>query len=530
MSSKFEFPVIQNKSIVNICLFKHMDAVDICFDDQNYIIKDNQGTILNNKISDTRTWRIKIKECETAVYSYFLIISESQNFELIQDEYQKLSKNCNPLLIEEAGGDVLYSGYQITNNRMFRLMAGPFESEKEARHYCKNIGQLNHCNIHRKMEKSGSGIIEIFDLDNDFYAEVKDSLQFIPVNSDEYFEIKHFELPLCGETDKVIRENLYYQGGFQIKIDENCALAGSNQIPLELYLKGVLASEIGDQHSEEFIKTMAIVIRSQVFANYGLKHFDEPYDFCSSSHCLRYYGIKPESDAITKAINQTNGLLLQDDGKVNPALFSYSCGGHTDSYDINSATLKGNNTITKFDCCEPKNFKYNLKTEKDAEKWIMQQPEVYCRETLEASMIDQKLATNSFRWEVFYTRIELEKILKEITGEDPGIIYEIIPLSRGSSGRIKEIEILGSLKNVRINGELNIRSAFSDSLLQSSCFVVKPELAEDGIPVSFTFIGAGNGHGIGLCKVGAAKMASENYSMENILKHYFQESQIQKRY
>ena len=299
---------------------------------------------------------------------------------------------------------------------------------------------------------------------------------------------------------------------------------------MELYLKGVIVSEIGEHHSGEFIKSMAVVARSQVFANYGQKHFDEPYDFCSSGHCLRYYGIKSESSAIAEIISQTSGLLLQNDNKVNLALFSYSCGGHTDSYDINNMSLNGQNTMVKFDCCEPNKFNLNLQNEEDVETWIIQQPDVYCREVTKATIIDPKLANNSFRWEIFYTRIELEKILKEKTGEDPGIIYEIIPLSRGVSGRCKEIEILGSLKNVRISGERNIRSAFSDSLLQSSCFIVKPELGEDGMPLSFKFIGAGNGHGIGLCKVGAAKMASENYSMESILAHYFQESQIQKRY
>ena len=530
MSSKFEFPIIKDQPVVNVCLFKNMNVIDICFNDQNYIIKDDQGAILNNKLSENRIWRLKIKECDTALYSYYLIINESQNLHFVENEYAKLNKNCNHLLIKEAGGEVSYSGNPITNNHKYILMAGPFKSEKEARHYCKNLGQLNHCNIHRKLEKGGAGIIELFDLDNDFYAEVQNGIQLIPLNFNEYFEIKHFEIPLCGETEKVIKENLYYQGGLQIKIDENSALAGSNQVPLDLYLKGVLASEIGDHYSEEFIKSMAIVVRSQVFANYGQKHFEEPYDFCSSGHCLRYYGIKAESDVITEAIKKTKGLLLQNDSKVNPALFSYSCGGHTDTFEINSIFSDGNNAITKYDCCKPEQFNYNLKNESDTEKWIMEQPEVYCRETAEASMIDQRLANNSFRWEVFYTRIELEKILKAKTGEDAGIIYEIIPLSRGVSGRIKEIEILGSLKNVRINGELNIRSAFSGSILQSSCFIIKPELAEDGIPLSFTFIGAGNGHGIGLCKVGAAKMASENYSMESILNHYFQDSQIQKRY
>ena len=409
-------------------------------------------------------------------------------------------------------------------------MAGPFTSEKEARHYCKNIGQLNHCNVHRKLEKSGSGIIEIFDLESDFYAEVKDSIKLLPLHFQEYFEIKQFEIPVCGEFDKIIRENLFYQGGLKIRIDENSALAGSNQIPLELYLKGVLASEIGEHNSIEFIKAMAIVVRSQIFANYGQKHIDEPFNFCSSGHCLRYYGIRPESDLIAEAINQTNGMLLENDKTIHPALFSYSCGGHTDTYEINNISLNGHKTIPKFDCCKSKQFNYNLTDEDDVEHWILEQPEVFCREASEASIIDPKLATNSFRWEIFYTRAELENILKEKTGEDPGIIYEIIPLSRGVSGRIKEIEILGSLKNVRVVGELNIRSALSNSHLQSSCFIVKAELGEDGIPLNFTFIGAGNGHGIGLCKVGAAKMASENQSMENILNHYFQESSIQKKY
>ena len=530
MSSQFEFPIIKNEPVVNVCLFKKMENIDICFNAKNYTIQDNQGRILNRKISGTPTWRLKIKKGEAAIYSYYLIIYESENLECVQSEFEKLNKHCDQLIIREAGGDVSYAGITITNNHKYILMAGPFGSEKEARYYCKNLDQLNHCNIHRKLEKSGSGIIEIFDLDNDYYAEVRDGLKFIPDNFNEYFELKHFELPLCGEIDKVVREDLFYQGSLQIKIDENRALAGVNQIPLELYLKGVIVSEIGEHHSGEFIKSMAVVARSQVFANYGQKHFDEPYDFCSSGHCLRYYGIKSESSAIAEIISQTSGLLLQNDNKVNLALFSYSCGGHTDSYDINNMSLNGQNTMVKFDCCEPNKFNLNLQNEEDVETWIIQQPDVYCREVTKATIIDPKLANNSFRWEIFYTRIELEKILKEKTGEDPGIIYEIIPLSRGVSGRCKEIEILGSLKNVRISGERNIRSAFSDSLLQSSCFIVKPELGEDGMPLSFKFIGAGNGHGIGLCKVGAAKMASENYSMESILAHYFQESQIQKRY
>jgi SpoIID/LytB domain protein len=172
----------------------------------------------------------------------------------------------------------------------------------------------------------------------------------------------------------------------------------------------------------------------------------------------------------------------------------------------------------------------NLSTEKDIEKWILGKPEVNCRIDDKGMNSSQKLLADSFRWEVFYTRKELQKILTEKTGEDLGIIYEIIPLNRGVSGRIKEIEILGSLKNIKIAGELNIRSAFSETFLNSSCFIIQTEPDLDGIPMSFLFVGAGKGHGVGLCKVGAVKMATENAGHEEILRHYHEKCEIKRIY
>ena len=118
----------------------------------------------------------------------------------------------------------------------------------------------------------------------------------------------------------------------------------------------------------------------------------------------------------------------------------------------------------------------------------------------------------------------------EKTGEEIGIIYEIIPISRGVSGRIKEIEIFGSLKNVRISGELNIRSAFSETFLNSSCFIIQPETDSDGVPLSFLFVGAGKGHGVGLCKTGAAKMVSADIGHEAIINHYYEKCEIKRIY
>ena len=137
---------------------------------------------------------------------------------------------------------------------------------------------------------------------------------------------------------------------------------------------------------------------------------------------------------------------------------------------------------------------------------------------------------DSFRWEVFYSCEELQEIIRRKTGEETGLIYEIIPLLRGVSGRIKEVEILGSLKNIRLSGDLNIRAAFSESHLNSSCFIVRPELDMDGIPMNFLFIGAGKGHGVGLCKVGATRLACKEKTHQDIINHYFQKCKITRIY
>ena len=131
---------------------------------------------------------------------------------------------------------------------------------------------------------------------------------------------------------------------------------------------------------------------------------------------------------------------------------------------------------------------------------------------------------------MFYTRNELEAIIYEKTGEELGIIYEIIPIARGASGRIREVEILSSLKNIKISGELNIRSALSVTLLNSSCFFVEAERDMDGVPINFTLIGAGKGHGVGLCKVGAAKMSMLGKNYTEILAHYFKKCDVKRIY
>ena len=141
------------------------------------------------------------------------------------------------------------------------------------------------------------------------------------------------------------------------------------------------------------------------------------------------------------------------------------------------------------------------------------------------------LITNSyFRWEVEYLRREMRELIKQKLGMDLGELIDIVPVQRSKSGRIKEVELIGSLKSIKIKGELNIRSTLAHDYLESSCFVVEKELDDDGFPLAFTIMGAGQGHGMGMCKTGASVMAIEGYNFKEIIEHYFDCADIDKLY
>jgi len=454
---------------------------------------------------------------------------ESKNISTIKNALAEYKKYGKDLSVSTFGGNIFFERRLLSNTETHVILAGPFEDERDARHHSRLYGQLNHCHIHRQLTDAGHGTIEIYDPEYDYFGEVPNGLQIVPKNRDTYFEIQHFEIAHQDEL-KSHRESLFYQGKLTIYIDEDNNLSGVNELPVEDYLKGVLHSEIEESPSPQFARTMAIVGRSQIFARLGQKHNQENFNFCSESHCMRYYG-KPNDDSIIEnALNETRGFVLEKSGGVCEAFFSYSCGGHTENAADVWLTDEIKFAAGKYDGRADHRKNYKLADEENARQWILSRPEVYCKQDPEDRVKTTKVASDSFRWEVFYTRNELEEILREKTGEELGLIYEIIPLKRGVSGRIKEIEILGSLKNVRIAGELNIRSALSKTLLNSSCFFIKQELDEDGIPVNFMFIGAGKGHGVGLCKSGAAKMAKNHTPAEEILKHYFKNTKLKKVY
>ena len=354
------------------------------------------------------------------------------------------------------------------------------------------------------------------------------------------------------------RENQRFQGGLKFIMEEN-GITAINIVTLEDYLKSVISSEMSATSSEELLKAHAVISRSwllaQIEKNKEIKDkyqtsFVTPteivrwydredhanFDVCADDHCQRYQGITRQTTSlVNKVIDETHGQVITYDHIICDARFSKCCGGIMESFEnvwepLAHPYLQGKADYTD-DAPLP-----DLTVEENAEEWIRSSPPAFCN-TEDAAVLTQVLndydreTADFYRWKVVFTQEELSALIRERSGIDYGEIIALEPLERGTSGRIIRLKIIGTERVMTIGKELEIRRTLSPSHLYSSAFVVDVEEEnEEGIPQRFTLTGAGWGHGVGLCQIGAAMMAAKGHSHTAILEHYFPHTTIEKRY
>ena len=268
------------------------------------------------------------------------------------------------------------------------------------------------------------------------------------------------------------------------------------------------------------------------------------FDVCADDHCQRYQGITRASTPIVRqAIAATRGQILSYDGKICDARFSKCCGGAFEEFQYcwenvrhpylaKQLDRKGGSAVTG----EPVVPCPDLTVEAEAERWIRTSPEAFCN-TTDKRILSQVLnnydqeTTDFYRWRVEYTQDELSALILKRSGVDYGKILDLVPVARGTSGRLWKLKIVGTKLTRTIGKELEIRRTLSPSHLYSSAFVVdKEDVSPDGIPGRFVLVGAGWGHGVGLCQIGAAVMGEQGYPYDNILLHYYVGAKIEKLY
>ena len=228
---------------------------------------------------------------------------------------------------------------------------------------------------------------------------------------------------------------------------------------------------------------------------------------------------------MAEAIRQTAGQVLTDEDEICDARFSKCCGGETEEFQYCWENLRKPYLVALRDA--PQQEALDLTVEATAVRWIRSSPESFCN-TRDAKVLSQVLnnydqeTSDFYRWRVEYTQQQVQQLLTEKLGIDFGAVVDLIPVERGTSGRLSKLRIVGEKLTLVIGKELEIRRALSKSHLYSSAFVVDAfDRNEQGIPKRFAFIGAGWGHGVGLCQIGAAVMGERGYSYKEILLHYY---------
>lgn len=385
-------------------------------------------------------------------------------------------------------------------------------------------------------------------------------LFFEPANDEVSFWLEDVTIGVNFHWER--KENQRFKGALKL-IVENGKITPINILGVEDYLLSVISSEMSATASLELLKAHAVISRSWLLAQIDknkrivdageqysavektsddemIKWYDREdhinFDVCADDHCQRYQGItRASTPQVAKAIEATRGQVLMDGENLCDARFSKCCGGVYEEFE---------------NCWEPIHYDYlaarrdgenetdfpDLTIEENAREWILTRPEAHCN-TSDAEILSQVLnnydqeTTDFYRWEVTYTQEEISKLVKERSGMDYGNIVDLVPIARGTSGRLYKLKIVGTNKTLTIGKELEIRRTLSPSHLYSSAFVVeKGENDANGLPSTFTLKGAGWGHGVGLCQIGAAVMGAKGYNYKEILLHYFVDANIKELY
>jgi SpoIID/LytB domain protein len=388
-----------------------------------------------------------------------------------------------------------------------------------------------------------------------FMTQTYDSLLFTPLKRGGSFELNQVTIGVGFHWERTEKQTFE---GQLVLLPDNQQVVVINRVPVETYLTSVISSEMSATASDELLKAHAVISRSWILSqilqkgkndqqNPGfietnaerIRWYDREdhllFDVCADDHCQRYQGITRVSHPnVKKAIQATRGQILSSENQICDARFSKCCGGHLEAFQYcweNSpkAYLIGKPDMIETGSDQGLSPVPDLRLEANAIEWIKGTPPAFCH-TTDKQILSQVLnhydqeTTDYYRWTVSYSVEELSDLVERRAGLHLGEIRELIPLERGVSGRITRLKCIGSIRSIILGKELEIRRTLSETHLYSSAFYVEKKNNQ------FVLHGAGWGHGVGLCQIGAAVMGEQGYSYQTILEHYYPGAILQKKY
>ena len=411
----------------------------------------------------------------------------------------------------------------------------------------------------RGSQRCGKQVVELSEGRILWENALYDELLFEPTDAQSSFTLEDVTIGVNFHWER--KEAQTFLGKLRFIVQDNniCAI---NELPVETYLTSVISSEMRATSSLELLKAHAVISRSWLLAQMEqrkaennnvekqpsffktdeeiVRWYDREdhkrFDVCADDHCQRYQGItKAANKHVVEAIQQTAGEILTRHGEICDARYSKCCGGAVEEFQYCWKNIKKPYLQALPDTLPDTRPLPDLTDEAVARQWILSSPDAFCN-TTDQKVLSQVLndfdqeTTDFYRWTQTYSQAELKQLLEEKLEVQFGDIIDLVPLSRGKSGRIYRLKIVGKERTLIIGKELEIRRALSKSHLYSSAFIVEKADIKDGVPQKFIIKGAGWGHGVGLCQIGAAMMGKQGYRYEEILLHYYKGAEITKAY
>ncbi len=445
--------------------------------------------------------KTEIRESRAATYDWYQKIDQFTKQDEIEKYKDKYYFQDTPIRIEKVGKQI----NEYYDNFEYWVL-------KKIVDHSKSDSDSSNFEFKKIYKKKPEGSIRIGE------NTVQNRFFLVPSQEEAEFEIENVTVGIGFHWE--YQENLAYKGELEVIIDNKGQLTFINIIDLEEYLIAVNSSEMRNDNNLEMLKAQTITARGTVLATMGKHHFMEGFDLCGDDHCQCYQGTKRVNQRSKEVTLSTKSQVLIANGKICDTRYAKICGGITEKYsvcweDIDYSYLR------VFSDSAKKQAKF-IENEEDAKNFIDDQDyDCFCNTNIYSLPKSLEFSLPNFRWEKLLSQSDLDNFLNKKMGFGLGRIKELISVKRGKSGRIYQLKVVGEKREVLIQKELEIRKSFSDSHLPSSCFYLKANRDDEGFITELKIRGAGWGHGVGLCQIGAQIMGELGYNYEEILKHYY---------
>lgn len=519
---------LDKEPLIPVCVLDDQPHLDLKLYGQ-YLLEDQFGRTIFEQLKPDTLWRIRLDQGVPARFTYLVILQHFNDRKAAMEAYAQCIETDERVHIQEHTGSLTAKNQTVFKSVRLELVSGPYTSLQDA------IAVKDaHCDrfapwIVSRVTEPAQGSIEIFDLDYNQSATIQNAIKLVACSKDARVAIQPGKRNQ-GVVDRSGETGIQLQGDVDISLNTNARLQGQATLPLERLLQRLVP--LAPPIPPEYLKTYMICLRGYILQQYVENRDPEPVYNPQNEVEVFAYADPKRTRIINAALKATRGKVLAYQDHLSRMQYSKHDGGISDAWkDLSGHTdapyLTGTiDTPSRSLNSSPRSFTKS----KDARKWINAAPGVQCNITDGEGGSYEASLQKGFRWKIGYNRQEMEEIIQKKSGEDIGTLYNIVPLTRTKTGRITELEILGSRKNLRLTHQELIRSVLAEHTLPSTCFVIAEELDVDGTPISFTISGAGSGPGVGICLAGAYQLARAGKTHIQILKFYYRSSKIKQLY